>query len=150
MFYCVLKNTKSHFFFLDKAALLDRSNPDLFIVKTDVLLALDRTEEASSILNEAFENFEGEERVNLLFELADLYDEYENFDIVFDCLRMILKTDAENEEALYKICFWTDYTGRNEEGIKLHQSILDANPFSELAWFNLGAAYQGKIGRAHV
>lgn len=138
-----LKRFEESVFFLEKAALLDGHNPDLYIVKTDVLLALDRVEEAGHLLNETTAIFEGDEKVNLLFELADIYDEYEVFEIVFDCLKMILETDPENEEALYKICFWTDYTGRNEEGIKLHQSILDINPFSELAWFNLGAAYQG-------
>jgi tetratricopeptide (TPR) repeat protein len=44
---------------------------------------------------------------------------------------------------LYKICFWTDFTGRNEESIRLHQHIIDEFPYSELAWFNLAAAYQG-------
>ena len=85
----------------------------------------------------------GDEKIELLFELADVYDDYENFEKVFDCLKMILKQEPTNEEALYKICFWTDFTGRNEEGIKLHQKIIDDYPFSELAWFNLAAAYQG-------
>jgi tetratricopeptide (TPR) repeat protein len=75
--------------------------------------------------------------------LADVYDDYEEFDKVFNCLKLILEQDETNEEALYKICFWTDYTGRNEEGIKLHQKIIEEHPFTELAWFNLGAAYQG-------
>ncbi len=44
---------------------------------------------------------------------------------------------------LYKICFWTDFTGRNEESIRLHQIIIDEYPYNELAWFNLAAAYQG-------
>jgi len=44
---------------------------------------------------------------------------------------------------LYKICFWTDFTGRNEESIRLHKKIIDEYPYSELAWFNLAAAYQG-------
>ena len=44
---------------------------------------------------------------------------------------------------MYKICFWTDFTGRNEESIRLHQRIIDEHPYCELAWFNLGAAYQG-------
>ncbi|MEJ7673242.1 MAG: tetratricopeptide repeat protein [Chitinophagaceae bacterium] len=79
----------------------------------------------------------------MLFELADVYDDYEEFDKVFNCLKLILEQDQTNEEALYKICFWTDYTGRNEEGIRLHQQIIDEHPFTELAWFNLGAAYQG-------
>ena len=39
----------------------------------------------------------------------------EEFDKIFDCLKLILEQDPGNEEALYKICFWTDFTGRNEE-----------------------------------
>ena len=83
------------------------------------------------------------ERTEVLFELADVYDDHEAFDKVFDCLQLILEQDPTNEEALYKICFWTDFTGRNEESIKLHQRIIDEQPYNALAWFNLAAAYQG-------
>ena len=128
---------------LEKAELLDRGDINLYILKTDVYLALDQQKKAADLLEKAIYLFEGEERIELLFELADVYDDYEEFDKVFNCLKLILEQDQTNEEALYKICFWTDYTGRNEEGIKLHQKIIDEHPFTELAWFNLGAAYQG-------
>jgi tetratricopeptide (TPR) repeat protein len=128
---------------LDKAALLDRNDASIYIIKTDALLAMDLQEEAAELLESVLDFFEGDDKIDLLFELGDVYDDYENFQKVFDCLKLILELDPENEEALYKICFWTDYTGRNEEGIKLHQHILDYNPFNELAWFNLGAAFQG-------
>lgn len=128
---------------LEKAELLDRGDINLYILKTDAYLALDQQKKAADLLEEAIYFFEGEERIELLFELADVYDDYEEFDKVFNCLKLILEQDQTNEEALYKICFWTDYTGRNEEGIKLHQKIIDEHPFTELAWFNLGAAYQG-------
>src|SRR5258708_8044022 len=88
-------------------------------------------------------HFEGDERIELLFELADVYDDYEEFDKIFDCLKLILEQEPTNEEALYKICFWTDFTGRNEESIRLHQQIIDEKPYNELAWFNLAAAFQG-------
>ena len=128
---------------LEKAELLDRGDINLYILKTDVYMALDQQKKAADLLEKAIHLFEGEERIELLFELADVYDDYEEFDKVFNCLKLILEQDHTNEEALYKICFWTDYTGRNEEGIKLHQKIIDEHPFTELAWFNLGAAYQG-------
>lgn len=128
---------------LDQAALLDTGNIDLYILKTDAYLALDRQEKAVAILEEAVSLFEGGERIDLLFELADVYDDYEEFDKVFDCLKLILQDEPNNEEALYKICFWTDFTGRSEESIRLHQDIIDNFPYNELAWFNLAAAYQG-------
>ncbi len=128
---------------LDKAELLDRRDTNLYILKTDAYLALDMQEKAAAVLEAAIDDFTGDEKLDLLFELADVYDDYENFEKVFDCLVMILGIEPNNEEALYKICFWTDFTGRNEEGIKLHQKIIEEFPFNELAWFNLGAAYQG-------
>lgn len=128
---------------LEQAALLDSNDIRLYILKTDVYLALDQQEDAVLLLEEAVQQFEGEERLELLFELADVYDDYEEFEKVFDCLKLILEEDPLNEEALYKICFWTDFTGRNEESIRIHNQIINAYPYSELAWFNLGAAYQG-------
>lgn len=128
---------------LEEAELFDSTDTTLYILKTDAYLALDEQEKAAEVLEAAIEIFEGDEKLDLLFELADVYDDYENFEKVFDCFSLILKLDPNSEEALYKICFWTDFTGRNEESIKLHQRIIEEYPFNELAWFNLGAAYQG-------
>ena len=128
---------------LKEAELLDSRDINLYILKTDAYLALDQQEKAVKLLEEALSFFDGQERIDLLFELADVYDDYEEFEKVFDCLKMILQEDLNNEEALYKICFWTDFTGRNEESIRLHQKIIDDYPYNELAWFNLAAAYQG-------
>ena len=128
---------------LDQASLLDSGDINLYILKTDAFLALDQQQKTVKLLEEALSHFEGEEKIELLFELADVYDDYEDFDKVFDCLKLILDDDPNNEEALYKICFWTDFTGRNEEGIRLHLKIIDDFPYNELAWFNLAAAYQG-------
>lgn len=128
---------------LEKAELLDSNEINLFILKTDAYLALDQQEKAITLLQEALDLFEGDERIELLFELADVYDDYEEFEKIYECLQLILEADPLNEEALYKICFWTDFTGRNEESIRLHLNIINNHPYSELAWFNLGAAYQG-------
>lgn len=128
---------------LDKAEILDRNDIDIYILRTDAYLALDLQEKAVALLEEAIKRFEDDDRIDLLFELADVYDDYEMFEKIFDCLKLILEYDPNNEEALYKICFWTDFTGRNEESIKLHLKIIEEHPYNELAWFNLAAAYQG-------
>ena len=128
---------------LKQAEMLDSSDINIYILKTDAYLALDHQEKAVRLLEKALSFFEGQERIDLLFELADVYDDYEEFEKVFDCLMIVLEEDPNNEEALYKICFWTDFTGRNEESITLHQKIINDFPYNELAWFNLGAAYQG-------
>lgn len=128
---------------LDEGAVFDSNDIALYILKTDAYLALDQPEKAAVLLEDALDLFEGDEKIELLFELADVYDDYEEFDKVFDCLKLILEEDALNEEALLKICFWADFTGRCEESIRLHQQIIEEHPFSEMAWFNLATAFQG-------
>src|SRR5207249_1820047 len=62
---------------LEKASLFDGNDINLYILKTDAYLALDKQEKAVALLEEAIHNFEGEEKIELLFELADVYDDYE-------------------------------------------------------------------------
>ena len=128
---------------LEKAELLNPNEISIYIIKTDALLATDQQELAAEVLESALNLFEGQDKIELLFELSDVYDDYEKFDKVFECLRIIIEIDCENEEALYKICFWSDFTGRNEESITIHKELIEKNPYSELGWFNLAAAYQG-------
>jgi tetratricopeptide (TPR) repeat protein len=138
-----LRNYRAALESLDRAETFDATDINLYILKTDAYLALDKQDKAVTVLEDAIARFSGQEKIELLFELADVYDDYEEFDKVFDCLLIILQEDPGNEEALYKICFWTDFTGRNEESIRLHLQIIEDSPYNELAWFNLGAAYQG-------
>ena len=128
---------------LAKAEVLDSNDINIYILKTDAYLALDYQEKAAALLEEAIIVFDGEDKIELLFELADVYDDYEDFEKVFNCLKLILQQDPTNEEALYKICFWADYTGKNEESIEIHKRIIDEHPYCQLAWFNLGTGYQG-------
>ncbi|MFN5225431.1 MAG: hypothetical protein ACK5CP_02710 [Bacteroidota bacterium] len=85
---------------LETAALYDPTDINLYILKTDAFLALDQPARAVELLEQALDMFAGEERLDLLFELADVYDDYEEFDKVFDCLLLILGEDPLNEEAL--------------------------------------------------
>lgn len=127
---------------LDNAFILDNSNLSYYILKVDVLLALEKQEQANDIFIEALNKFYGEDLVEFLFEVADVFDDYEEFEKVFDCFVQILEIEPNNEEALYKVCFWADYTGRLEESIQLHTKIIDNYPYNEIAWFNLAAGFQ--------
>ncbi len=127
---------------LEKADAFDPGDIYLYILKTDAYLGLGRSKEAEAIFEESLLRFSGEDKTDLLLELADVYDDWEEFDKVFDCLKLALENDPVNEEALHKICFWAEFTGRMAESIDLHNKIVNEHPYNELAWFNLGSAYQ--------
>ncbi|MFT4202977.1 MAG: tetratricopeptide repeat protein [Chitinophagaceae bacterium] len=128
---------------LEQAQLLNSDDINIYILKVDALLALNEPDAAYHIFWQSLALFEEDEKLDLLFEYVDVFDDYELFDMVFDCLKMILEMAPNDEVALYKICYWTDFSGRFEESIRIHQNIIDENPYNELAWFNLAAAYQG-------
>lgn len=142
--YLILeKQYKEALDILEQAAMYDNQDINISILKTDAYLGLGKDDEAAQELENAVQKYEHEDCIDLLFELADVYDDYEVFEKVFECLKKVLDIDPNNELALYRICFWADFTMHNEESIAIHQKIIDEYPYNELAWFNLGAAYQG-------
>lgn len=128
---------------LDEVDQYDSKNIDAVLLRSDVLLAQLKFDRAALWLEQQSEIFAGKEKVEILLELSDVYDESEEFDAVFDTLKRVIAIDKRNEEALQKICFWAEFTDRLDESITLHTTLTDNDPYNALAWFNLGAAYQG-------
>jgi len=128
---------------LDEMEQYDQSNLEAVLLRSDILLGQFKYDQAALWLEQRSDEFEGKEKIEVLLELSDVYDECEEFDAVFDTLKRVIKIDRRNEEALQKICFWAEFTRRLEESVTLHQELTEADPYNALAWFNLGAAYQG-------
>ncbi len=122
---------------------MDASLIEAVLLRSDVYLAQFKYDQAALLLEEKILQFEGREKTELMLELSDVYDECEDFEAVFDTLKRVLELDYRNEEALHKISFWADFAEMHEESITLHLDIIEKDPYNALAWFNLGAAYQG-------
>ena len=121
----------------------DQNNLDAVLLRSDIMLGQFKYDQAALWLEQKSAEFEGKEKIEVLLELSDVYDECEEFDSVFDTLKRVIKIDRRNEEALQKICFWAEFTERLEESVTLHTRLTEEDPYNALAWFNLGAAYQG-------
>lgn len=128
---------------LDLVDQYDSNNLDAALLRSDILLAQFKFDQAALWLEQKAEEFAGRDKAEILLELSDVYDESEEFDAVFDTLKRVIKIDRRNEEALQKICFWSEFTNRLAESVELHTQLTDEDPYNALAWFNLGAAYQG-------
>jgi tetratricopeptide (TPR) repeat protein len=128
---------------LDEMEQYDNNNLDCVLLRSDILLAQLKYDQAALWLETKSEEYDGREKIEILLELSDVYDESEEFDAVFETLKRVIKIDRRNEEALQKICFWAEFTDRLDESVILHTQLTDDDPYNALAWFNLGAAYQG-------
>lgn len=126
---------------------IEEANPtyiDAIILRTDIYISQLKAPLAAEYIQERLHQFESKEQIDLLFQLADIYDEVEEYEKVFDTLKKILEINPYIEEALHKISFWADFEGLHDQSIELHKKLLDDDPFNALAWFNIGASYQAK------
>ncbi len=128
---------------LDEMEQYDTVNLEAVLLRSDILLSQFKYDQAAVLLEQKSDEFEGKQKIELLLELSDVYDECEQFSEVFDTLKRVIAIDKRNEEALQKICFWAEMTQRLDESVALHTELTEADPYNALAWFNLGAAYQG-------
>jgi tetratricopeptide (TPR) repeat protein len=128
---------------LDELDQYDQHNLDAVLLRSDILLSQMKHDQAATFLESESPYFSGRDQAEILLELADVYDECEEFEAVFDTLKRVIKIDKRNEEALQKICFWAEFNDRLEESVELHTKLTDDDPYNALAWFNLGSAYQG-------
>jgi tetratricopeptide (TPR) repeat protein len=128
---------------LDEMEQYDNKNLDAVLLRSDILLAQFKYDQAALWLEQKADDYGGREKIEILLELSDVYDESEEFEAVFDTLKRVIEIDKRNEEALQKICFWAEFTSRLEESVAIHTQLTDNDPYNALAWFNMGAAYQG-------
>lgn len=128
---------------LDEMDQYERNNLDATLLRSDILLGQLKYDQAAQWLEQQSNEFEGKDKIEVLLELADVYDECEEFEAVFDTLKRVIQIDKRNDEALQKICFWAEFADRLEESVTIHTQLTEDDPYNALAWFNLGAAYQG-------
>lgn len=127
---------------LDRAEQLDSSEMNLYLVRSDLLLCLGKHKEAIAVVHRAIKMTSISEELEALhLEMADIYEDCDDYDNVFLCLKETLKLNPQSEEALTRIWYCVEFARNFEESIDFHTSFLEEEPYSYLAWHNLGRAY---------
>lgn len=118
---------------------LEPLNEEVFIQKANILSKHDKHEQAIDILKKALE---------LTDDVADLYsligmeylflDQFENAKTYF---MKCVEEDNNDYSALYNMIYCFDFLDQNAEAIDYLNVFLDKNPYSEVAWHQLGKQY---------
>lgn len=128
---------------IDQLQQIEPNNIETLLLESDIYIEQQRLDEAAHLLESRIGYFQGREKAEIYLELSEIYDELEEFEEVYNCLKNVLLIEPTHEEALLRICFWAEINDKNEDSIALHQDIIDEHPFCATAWYNLGVAYQG-------
>jgi len=73
------------------------------------------------------------------------YENIQEFDEMFQCLKKALISNPNSEEALNRMNAAVQQSRNFEESILLHKLIVENHPYNHLAWSNLGHAF-GNVG----
>ncbi len=131
---------------LDKAAIFDNSEVGIYLLRAEIYTFQSRYKEAIDLLESLLETAEADDLPDVYLQLCDVYEDWEKYYEVYDCLVACLRLDPSNEEALNRFNYCVEITERFEDSIPVHKQLIDTDPYNYLAWYNLGCAYRG-LGR---
>jgi tetratricopeptide (TPR) repeat protein len=121
---------------------LEPNNEEIYIQKASILSKRDEHQKAIDTLMIALKLIEDTEDEADLYALIGMeylfLDQFENAKNYFiKCLEI----DNEDYSALYNIIYCFDFLNLNIEAIEFLNQYLDNNPYSEVAWHQLGRQY---------
>lgn len=125
---------------LNELYILEPNNEEIYIQKANILSKRDQHEDAIDLLKKAIELAED--------DVADLYSligmEYlflDKFEEAKYNFIKCLESDLEDYSALYNMVYCFEFLEQHEEAIEYLNMYLDKNPYSEVAWHQLGKQY---------
>lgn len=126
---------------LDQASVFAPGELEITLLRAEAMTYLDRAEEALVMLESAKQNADGEDLSDILLVEAIVYEYEEEYERMFYALKAALMEFPGNQEALERLWLAIDLARKYEESIPMLEEVIDNDPYSFLAWYNLGHAY---------
>ena len=124
---------------LDELYSLESSNEEILIQKANVLSRRDKHKEAIDLLGKALEITNDAADVLSLIGMEYLF--LEDFEKAKNNFMRCLEIDNQDYSALYNVIYCFDYLEQHQEAIDYLNDFLNANPYSEVGWHQVGKQY---------
>ncbi len=127
---------------LDNLYSLEPSNEEIFVQKANIFSKRNMHRKAIETLQMALEIAAEENDIYSLIAMEYMFlEDYENAKKYFiKCLAI----DDNDYAALYNIIYCFDFLNQTEEAIAFLDDLLEKNPYSEVAWHEVGKQYFAK------
>ncbi len=124
---------------LDRLYSVYPNNEEILIQKATVCSKRDLHEKAVELLKKALVISDEPADIYSLLGIEYLY--LENFEAAKEAYKSCITLDKQDYAALYNVIYCFDFLEQPDEAISFINSFLDHNPYSEIAWHQLGKQY---------
>ncbi|MEN9743096.1 MAG: hypothetical protein RLZZ65_901 [Bacteroidota bacterium] len=114
---------------------------ELFLTRASIHAQQREHKAAIKYFEKALEYSEAAEHDYIYLDIAIEYERLQQYQEAIDVLHRALKTNKNNEAALYELGRCYDALGATQASIDAYLKFIDEQPYSSTAWYNLGNAY---------
>ena len=114
---------------------------EVMLLRAQCLMAEQQYEAAFEMIRQPFRNGSGTERIQAALLKVQIFEALKDYNAMFGTIKYILEKDGANEAAMTKLWDYMEAQRSYQQGIYYLNQLLDKDPYSYLAWFNLGQAY---------
>ena len=126
---------------LNELYAIEPTNEEIYIQKANIYSKRDNHEKAVELLQTALKYTD---------DFADVYNligmEYlfmDNLELAKTNFIKCLEEDTEDQAALYNVVYCFEFLDQNEDAIDYLNKYIDKNPYSEIAWHQIGRLNYG-------
>jgi tetratricopeptide (TPR) repeat protein len=113
-------------------------NEEVLLNLANIYSQLHDHRQAILYLEEAMKYADEELRDELWIELALEHENLDQWDKAIETLKEAIVANPENEMALYEMAYCFDMANQNEASVVYFEGLVDEQPYSFPAWYNLG------------
>ncbi len=114
---------------------------EVLILKARALSLLAKHTEALEILSSIKTRVMSSDLSELLICESYIYETMKDYEMMYEVLKKSLHINPKNDEALERMLLCTELSRKYEESITFLERLLNQEPYSYMAWYNLGHAY---------
>ncbi|KAF2516876.1 tetratricopeptide repeat protein [Flavobacterium salilacus subsp. salilacus] len=115
---------------------IEPTNEEIYIQKANIHSKRDQHDKAVEYLNVALQYTDDYADVYSLIGMEYLF--MDNLEMAKESFIKCLDEDTEDHSALYNVVYCFDFLDQNQEAVKFLNGFIDRNPYSEVAWHQLG------------
>lgn len=126
---------------LNELYAIEPTNEEIYIQKASIYSKRDQHDKAVDFLKTALKYTEDMAGVYNLIGMEYLF--MDSLELAKENFIKCLEEDIEDQSALYNVVYCYEFLDQNLEAIDYLKTYIDKNPYSEIAWHQMGRLYYG-------